>query len=225
MVDVDSIFEQRKKEIEFYYSILIEMDKDNKTIINTIDNPLLFKIMKSNFILMLYNMVEATVITGMIEIFNQVKSENCAYSAVIDEIKNVWRDYKVKQIYNNQSSELKTYTNRVKSIVEDITSDKPLVLVRDMMAINGNLNAQKIKKLCDEYRIRYRVSDEKEYLEQVRKKRNALAHGDESFSNCSRDLTILDLEEIKDTVVNFLKGIIKGMTNYCDKKLYLLSVD
>lgn len=223
MVDVNNIFDERKEEIEFYYSVLIEMDKDNKDVINTINNPLLFKIMKSNFVLMLYNMVEATVITGMMEIFSQVKGESCTYSAVIDEIKDVWRDYKVKQVYNNQSSELKTYTKRVKSIVEDITSDKPLVLVRDMVAINGNLNAQRIKKLCDEYRIRYRVSDKKDFLEQVRKKRNALAHGDESFSNCSRDLTISDLEDIKDTVLRFLKGIIKGMTDYCDNKAYLLS--
>ncbi len=221
MIEVKSTFTERKEEIDFYYSILVEMDKGNKDVINTSNNALFFKIMKSNFILMLYNMVESTVITGMMEIFSQVNSSNCTYSSVIDEIKTVWRDYEVKKVYA-QTSGIKSYTERVKRIVDDITNDSTLELVKEMMAINGNLNAKKITDLCDEYRIRYRASDKKLYLEQIRKKRNALAHGDESFSNCSRDLTISDLTDIRNTVIKFLEGIIKGMENYCDNKLYLL---
>ncbi|MBR5410520.1 MAG: hypothetical protein IK104_07585 [Clostridia bacterium] len=221
MVEINEIFEERKNEIEFYYSVLVELDKDNKDVINTFNNPLLFRIMKSNFILMLYNMVEATVITGMLEIFAQIKEDNCNYSTVISEIKDIWRDYEVKKVYG-QTSSLKSYTERVKRIVEDITNETPIVFAREILAINGNLNAKRITALCDEYRIQYRASDKKAFLEQVRQKRNSLSHGDESFSNCSRDLTISDLEEIKDTIIGFLTGIIKGMTNYCDNRLYLI---
>lgn len=60
-------------------------------------------------------------------------------------------------------------------------------------------------------------------LDKVRKKRNSLAHGDESFSNCARDLTVSDLENIKDTIFRFLFGIIEGMENYYNKKQYLKS--
>lgn len=222
MIEIKHIFDERKEEIEFYYSILIEMDCEDSTAINTINNQLLLRIMKSNFILMLYNLVEATVTTGMLEIFNQVKCDACTYSAVIDELKNIWRDYQVKQVYS-QASLLKTYTGKVKEIVEQITANTPLILAKGMLNINGNLNAKKIKDLCDSYRIRYRVSDDKAYLEQVRLKRNSLAHGDESFSQCARDLTISDLEDIKDTIFLFINGIIEGMENYCDNKLYLTS--
>ena len=169
---------------------------------------------------MLYNLVEATFTTGMLEIYEQLKRENCSYGAVIDEIQNIWRDYKIKEIYKPESG-LTTYTNRVRNIVLDITQNAPLVLTKGMLGINGNLNAKQIKDICDRHRIRYRVTDDRQVLEKVKKKRNSLAHGDESFSHCARDLTLTDLETIKDTVIQFIQEIITGMEKYCDEKQFL----
>ena len=47
---------------------------------------------------MLYNLVEATFTTGMLEIYDQLKQDNCSYETVIDEIQSIWRDYKVKEV-------------------------------------------------------------------------------------------------------------------------------
>ena len=96
MITTHEVFNDRKNEIEFYYSIMIDMDDETKHTLNTIDNQRFFRIMKSNFLLMLYNLVEATFTTGMLEIYDQLKRENCSYEAVIDEIRNIWRDYKIK---------------------------------------------------------------------------------------------------------------------------------
>lgn len=220
MNETKNIFDERSQEIEFYYSVLFDIEKNNKSIINTIDNTLFFKIMKSNFLLMLYNIVEATVTTGMLEIYDQLMSDSCTYSSLILELQNIWRDNKVKEIFSS-SSELKAYTKRVKKVVDCILNENPLDFNKTMLNINGNLNAQKIKKICDDHCIRYQVIDDDMKLEKVRQKRNSLAHGDESFSNCARDLTITDLENIKDTIFNFLKGIIEGMDKYCTEKQYL----
>lgn len=220
MINTKETFEERKIEIEFYYSVLVEMDNENKEIINTINNPLFFRILKSNFLLMLYNLVEATVTTGMLEIYQQLKNEACTYSELINELQDIWRDYKVKEVYLS-SSELKAYTSKVENIVKNILEDTPLIFSRGMLNINGNLNAKKIKTICDKHCIRYRVIDDEMKLEKVRKKRNSLAHGDESFSNCARDLTISDLENIKDTIFGFLTGIIDGMEKYYNEKQYL----
>lgn len=139
---------------------------------------------------------------------------------VIDEIQNIWRDYKVKEVHK-PDSKLSTYTNRVQNIVLDITQNTPLILSKSMIGVDGNLNAEKIKKICDKHKIRYRVVDDQLALEKVRKKRNALAHGDESFSRCARDLTISDLGIIKDTVIRFISEIVEGMEKYCNEKQYL----
>jgi len=220
MITTHEVFEDRKSEIEFYYSVMVDIDDETKQTINTIDNQRFFRIMKSNFLLMLYNLVEATFTTGMLEIYDELKDDNCAYESVIDEIQNIWRDYKVKEIYKAESG-LSTYTNRVQKIVVDITQNTPLTLTKGMLGINGNLNAKQIKDICDRHRIRYRVSDDQLVLEKVKKKRNSLAHGDESFSRCARDLTLSDLETIKDTVLLFISEIITGMDAYYDGKQYL----
>lgn len=126
----------------------------------------------------------------------------------------------IKEIYKPESG-LTTYTNRVRNIVLDITQNAPLALTKGMLGINGNLNAKQIKDICDRHRIRYRVTDDRQVLEKVKKKRNSLAHGDESFSHCARDLTLTDLETIKDTVIQFIQEILTGMEKYCDEKQFL----
>lgn len=220
MRDTLNIYEERKKEIEFYYSILVDFDINGKNVANTIDNKLFFRILKSNFLLMLYNIVEATITTGMLEIYEQLRNEKCIYSSLISEMQNIWRNYKVKEIYHS-SSQLKSYINRVEGVVNDIINETPIIFNKNMLDINGNLNAKRIKEICDRHRIRYKVVDDEMSLERVRIKRNALAHGDESFSDCARDITISDLEELKDTVFKFLTDITDGMKKYYDEKQYL----
>lgn len=220
MTTTREVYDDRKSEIEFYYSVMVDTEDESRSVLNTVDNPRFFRIMKSNFLLMLYNLVEATFTTGMMEIYEQLKQENCSYEDVIDEIQNIWRDYKVKEVYKPESG-LTAYTNRVRKIVVDITQNVPLALTKGMLNINGNLNAKQIKEICDRHRIRYRVTDDHLTLEKVKKKRNSLAHGDESFSRCARDLTLSDLETIKDTVLLFISEILEGMEKYCDEKQYL----
>lgn len=222
MITIHEVYDDRKAEIEFYFSVMLEVNDESKNTINTIDNQRFFRIMKSNFLLMLYNLVEATFTTGMMELYEQVATEGCSYSSVIDELQEIWRNSKVKEIYK-ASSGLTTYTNRVKAIVDDITQNTPMILGKWMLGVNGNLNARLIKKICDNHRIRYQVTDDKYALEKVKQKRNSLAHGDESFSRCSRDITLNDLEIIKDSVLLFMEEIIQGIEKYCNEKQYMRS--
>lgn len=140
MIAIHDVLDDRKSEIEFYYSVMVDFD-NNTNVLQTVDNQRFFRIMKSNFLLMLYNLVEATFTTGMLEIYDQLKSDECSYANVIDEIQNIWRDYKIKEVYKAESG-LSTYTNRVHKVVLDITQNTPLVLSKSMMGINGNLNAK-----------------------------------------------------------------------------------
>lgn len=215
------VYEDRKSEIEFYYSVMVDINDERKNVIQTTDNQTFFRIMKSNFLLMLYNLVEATFTTGMVEIYEQLKQDGCSYGNVISEIQKIWRDYRIKEVYLPNSG-LETYTNRVRKIVEDITQSAPLILTKGMININGNLNAKKIKDICDRHKIRYRVTDDQMILEKVKKRRNALAHGDESFSRCARDLTIADIATIKKTVLLFISEILVGMDKYYTEKQYLV---
>lgn len=214
------IFEDRKEEINYYYSVIykIESDEQKNGIIE--NNNKLIKIMKSNLLLMLYNLVEACVVSGMMQIYENLKNDSCSYNSLINEIQNIWATHEINKIFG-QATKKSTYENRVKSIIKNILSGSPIVLTRNVLDISGNLDARKIKKICDNHCIRYSLKTDGESLEEVKQKRNDLAHGDVSFGECSRNLTLKDLEIIKDEVFLFMEGILKGMKQYYDEKGYL----
>lgn len=212
------IFEDRKEEINFYYSIMIEIESADGHI-ETIDNNRLVKIMKSNLLLMLYNLVEACVVSGMMEIYEDLKNDGCSYNSVISEIQNIWAKNEINEIYGPTTERI-AYENRVQKIIQNITSESPIILSRDALGVSGNLNAKKIKEICDRHRIRYRLETRGELLERVKLERNNLAHGDVSFSDCARNLSLSDLETIKNEVFLFIDGILKGMTDYYIGKQY-----
>ena len=212
------IFEDRKEEINFYYSIMIEIESADGHI-ETIDNNRLVKIMKSNLLLLLYNLVEACVVSGMMEIYEDLKNDGCSYNSVISEIQNIWAKNEINEIYGPTTERI-AYENRVQRIIQNITSESPIILSRDALGVSGNLNAKKIKEICDRHRIRYRLETRGELLERVKLERNNLAHGDVSFSDCARNLSLSDLETIKNEVFLFIDGILKGMTDYYIGKQY-----
>ena len=218
MQNTKAIYEDRKKEIEFYYSIMLELSIGKPTI-QTIDNSRFFKILKSNFLLMLYNIVEACTISGFLEIYDMLKSEACTYIDVIDEISAIWVHTQIEQIYGPTTLQ-STYEARVQRIINNITEKNPIELTRDSLKVSGNLDAKKIKFLCDKHGIRYKIKGNGESLYLVKEKRNSLGHGDVSFTECARDITISDLDTIKDEVLSFLRDILDGMQDYCENKGY-----
>ena len=215
-----ALFDDRVSEVEFYFSIMLEIENGNPNI-RTADNAKFQRMLKSNFLLMLYNLVEACVVSGMMEIYENLKNSNKSYNDLIDEIRIIWSSYQIGQTYVSQTGR-KGYETRVQSIIEQVVTHQPIILSRDALGISGNLDARAIKQLCDKHRIRYVASDTDSCLKTVKDKRNNLAHGDESFGDCARDMTLNDLEHIKDEVVGFIEAILDGMKAYHDNKLYLV---
>lgn len=218
MLDTFSVFEDRKEELELYYSIMLDLEHNSPNI-KTLNNSRFFKILKSNYILMLYNLVEACTVSGIYEIYESLKNDCCTYDDVIDEIKDIWAKYQVACIYGPTTGR-STYENKARQIADDIIQRRSIILNKSSLKINGNLDAKIIKDLCDKHRIRYVAKDRTASLKHVKDKRNSLAHGDVSFSECARDLTLSDLEKIKETVTEFMQGILDGMKNYYDNKGY-----
>lgn len=214
-----SLFDDRKKEIEFYYSIMLDIE-NNSDNIKTVDNARLLRILKSNFLLMLYNLVEACVVSGMMEIYESLKNSGCNYYDLIDEIRILWSNNRIGKVYSNAGGRT-VYEETVQQLINQVITNQPILLDRQALPVSGNLDARMIKELCDKHRIRYVVSDEDGCLRTVKVKRNNLAHGDESFGDCARDITLNDLEHIKDEVVQFINGILDGMKDYYDNKQYL----
>lgn len=51
MIAIHDVLDDRKSEIEFYYSVMVDIDNNTNDTLRTIDNQRFFRIMKSNFLL------------------------------------------------------------------------------------------------------------------------------------------------------------------------------
>lgn len=216
-----SLFNDRRIEIEFYFSILVDLEHETGRI-DTPDNPRFFRILKSNFLLMLYNFVEACVVSGMMEIYESLNESKSGYDELIEEIQLIWSNNRIDNVYDSSGGKT-AYERAVTEMISSVINRSPISLNRGALNISGNLDARKIKSLCDKHRIRYVASDVDGCLKTVKDKRQNLAHGDESFGDCARDLTLSQLEHLKDEVFRFIGDILDGMKTYYDNRLYLKS--
>ena len=219
---------ERTEEINYYFELIKPLEDDkmvlffgkSKIYTQIPRKEQFFKILKSNFLLMLYNLVESTIINGLLEIYEKIKENDCSYQEVIDEIQDIWINWKIRDVYGNSSTKLITYKNKIKEMILCIANDTPIDLSKNSLDIKGNLDARKIRKLCQDHKIICSLSTQGEHLLRVKNDRNKLAHGDVSFSDCARDLTMRDLEKIRDDVFSFLKDVLNGMQKYYDDELY-----
>ena len=58
-------------------------------------------------------------------------------------------------------------------------------------------------------------------LVKVKTKRNELAHGKISFSDCGRDISIDELNQIQKDVIAYLEKILNNIEDYIENKSYL----
>lgn len=218
-------FNDRISEISLYYEALKSL-YDTKAEQNNgqkyYDDDFL-KILKSNALLMIYNLVESTIMGGITEIYDDLRQHGVTYRQVRQEIQNIWFVFKFNQVYD-KNAHYNSYREKAVEIINSILTDEILTLDRKATNISGNLDAEKIRQVCNEHGITYQIDPSCRggiVLSDVKEKRNNLAHGTISFVECGRDYTIDDLEKTKDQTILFLRGILAGLKDYYDRQLYL----
>ncbi len=226
MQAIYDMFDERVREIDLYFEAVKELDRGtaNHTAETPYFNSEFIKILKANTLLMIYNLVESTVMGGILEIYDKLRQEGLTYSGVRKEIKDIWFSYKFRQVYDQQAH-FNSYKGKALEIVNSILTGEVIELDRTATAISGNLDAQQIRNVCNEHGIVFQTDAASRggvVLETVKDRRNDLAHGTLSFAECGRDYSIDDLEKIKNETVLFLRGLLVGMKQYYDGKQYQL---
>lgn len=214
-----SLFIERKKEVELFYQEIESFDQQFDDV-RLYDKKQLFKILKSNFLLMLYNLVEACVVSGMREIYDCLEMEGCPYDTVNAKVRKLWSEHSAKKQFS-ASMAVSTYAQRLQEAVESALVSAPINLDVDQIKISGNLDARAIKSIYADHGIVCQFPVPGECLKRIKDSRNALAHGDESFGNCARDLTLEDLRAMKEEVLHFISAAIDGMSDYYSRRGFL----
>lgn len=224
MQAIFDMFDERKHEISLYLSALVELDQNshnNDRGLHYFNNDFL-KILRANTLVMVYNLVESTVMGGILEIYDKLRQEGMTYSDVRSEIQNIWFSYKFKQVYDEQAH-FHSYKGKAQEIVNAIMTGNIIDLDRKATAISGNLDADQIRIVCQDHGIRFTTDPGSKggvALGRVKQDRNNLAHGTLSFAECGRNYSIQDLEGIITETVLYLQGLLDGMKQYYDQQLY-----
>lgn len=176
---------------------------------------------------MIYNLVESSIMGGILEIYDELKTSGYSYKDVTKEIQDIWFSFKFNQVYD-KNAHYNSYRDKAVEIINAILQNEPLVMDRKATDISGNLDAKKIREICSEHGITYTIEPECRggiVLEDVKNKRNQLAHGTTSFAECGRYYALEDLEKIKNETIIFLNGILQGMKKYYQDKTFLRVVN
>lgn len=213
MISVFRDYENKVSEINLYFDYLKNTSFHNQE---------LFKILKANSFLMLYNLIESTVRNALEEIHNNINSENVSYIDSVDELKAIWIEFQYKK-FKEKSSKM------IISNLNTISLDTINVLYADYIKnksndISGNLDRRKIEELAEKYKFdkNKRVSGTELYTVKIR--RNSLAHGEISFTEVGKAYNFNDLNKIKRVTFLYLKEMLFCMESYLIKKQYKITV-
>lgn len=228
MLTTLNVYRDRTNEIELYFKAIKQLYEAKEAQEERYDyhSEDFLKMLKANVLLMIYNLVEASIMGGIIEIYDQMKSNGHSYNDVRKEIRDIWFSFKFNQVYD-KTAHYNSYREKALEIINNIVNSDIIELSRKATDISGNLNAEKIRQICKEHGILYTIDQSCRggvVLEDVKEKRNYLAHGTISFVECGRDYSVEELISIRDQTVTFLDGILAGMKNYYDQKSYLSTV-
>jgi MAE_28990/MAE_18760-like HEPN len=216
-------FNTRVTEINDYFSFvedlltetmkLATLEESGIQTIMTIDSNL-SKTLKANGFLLLYNLVESSMRNAIEAIFDELQSQRIPFDAVRVEIKKV-----VLQNFKNRSPD------DIHNRITDISIDIIVAGFKSSELFSGNIDRREIVKTARKYGFSFDTDYSKtrhgENLSIVMKNRNDLAHGNKSFTEVGKDISIEDIRKVKEEVIAYISQILNNIETYLDAKEYL----
>ena len=174
------------------------------------------RILLANTYLILYNLVESTIRDVIEEIYYHFDCHGVTFDSLKDDIKKtILTDFKA---INN---------NRIIQRIDNLTTDIISTSFQSEKISKGNIDARKIREIAKKYCFSSSTSFESctngDKLLEIKNKRNNLAHGIISFSECGREVTIGDLEIAFSESSSYLEKIVENVKAYLIAKDYLRS--
>ena len=220
MIAAQTDFTMRAAEVTRYFQFLREFDErrvvfselsTGQPAISSADQVALFKTLKANGFLLLYNLVESTMKNAIEAIFDEFKVRGVSFDACREEVRKI--------VLTN----LKRHNvEKILPALSAISIDVVVATFRKDELFDGNVDARRIRAVADKYGFR-RSNAKSDELLTVKTNRNDLAHGNKSFADVGRDYDVERLETIKSEVVTFLEEQLDNVADYITKQSYLAS--
>ncbi|HLG55098.1 MAG TPA: MAE_28990/MAE_18760 family HEPN-like nuclease [Vicinamibacterales bacterium] len=230
MSDLQAKLTERDRELEIYMRFLALIDQKSAALrvpygevwrTRRVDERIV-KILKANFFLLLYNLVEASVRDGFRNLYSAMRADGSTVRAIKEELRLLWIDAAVDKL-TPQTANQDSYREVTRRLVKGAVDDVAASLRIEDLRFGGNLDAASIRRTCQEHGVSFKTHPRArggEKLRLVRDRRNDLAHGSLSFAECGRDYTLPQLVEIRRETLVFVRGILRNVERYAAKKTF-----
>ena len=168
-------------------------------------------VLKAQFLLVLYNMIESTVCDCLNSIYDAITDDELEFRHLSDYLKNIWKKHlKQKKSQNAHKTDSKLEHMKIHFEVSEVK-------------ISGNLDLRRIITIFNEHGLQLDTSKREaigwSFLT-VKKKRNLLAHGNISFSYCGSNYILSELNKYQNDIINYMEEVVNKTCSYIENKEY-----
>ena len=172
----------------------------------------------ANAFLILYNLIESTVKNSIVEIYNKIKEDKNSYENLSENLQKIWINQKIDNLKEgtyNHDTLLKTIQN----IAKNVLAKETIALSKDDINISGNIDAKKIRELAEN--IGFEKSSNGRNLQNIKDKRNRLAHGEQTFYDVGKNFTFKELNGFKQETFDYLTDVIEKIEKFIVDQEYV----
>lgn len=189
------------------------------------DSSTFLVILKSNALMMMYNLVEATVKQQIAKIYTSINNDQLDFKQLSSYYKELFKKYTFKGNDGHELSNNKKIIDASSNLISDILENRSLEFKIKKFKLSGNADLRQIKGIFKEHDIELNESVSKygSELLNIKNSRNGLAHGSDTFSNNADNLTAQEISNYAEDVVAFLKYLISETNKFIKSKSYKLS--
>lgn len=231
-------FEKRKVELEKYFQFLSTLDMDNPILhfsekgkLGTYKvNDELLKILKANGFLLIYNLIESACRNSLLEILTAIQSKKLSLKKISEQVQLLWIKQKTQNL-RDPKTKIETIDGQfhaiAKEVIENTIIDFAVTIKKiedpnsadlDLFGLSGNINADKIRGMAKVCGFESSVGAAKEKagadLEEIKVRRNHLAHGRITFAECGKTYSVKEMCRYKDNAVYYMEGILQNIEKY-----------
>lgn len=176
---------------------------------------------KAGMILMLYNTVESTITKCLERLHEIIISQNLHFDECNEKLKKLIIVYyenakeKSSDIHSSAPYILEFYQYIKGDDVFNITYKE---LSRFYSLYSGNLDSKEIISVLDKYGIIF--EERQSVLKTIKDNRNKLAHGELTFEEAGRSLSVPQLEVMKDRTFAYMEKTVYSIEQYVNNREY-----
>lgn len=227
-MESQEIYTQQKEFLKDFLKDIEKMDiEENNVFYNNYK-----QIIKSQFIIMLYTFLESVIMQSLQDIFDDIKQTKICFHNLKDEVKKIYIKAKIK---NKERHFNQIVAEDLIEVIKKLSGGKvDIDLKKDFTNENpfnaGALNYQNIDNYIiknfvlknidiDGYNKIFKIGIQEKIKENT-ENRNKLAHGEISFQDFGKNITIKELRIRYLSIVIYLYRYLKSVENYINNKGY-----